>query len=217
MQDNEKPKFFELMAGLSEIFDKSVSAVALNLYWQSLREYSLEDVTRAANNIVKSHKYSTFPKPAEFIEFINPPVGAEMKAELMTEEFYERFAESGYHSFEWQDPVLAMTVEHYGGWHSVLKEYPHNNAESAKFWMKDFKKAYVTFLSHPRKTVNLRVVGTFESGNTSKGYLTDEKGEAIPLPDREGFILIGSPEAQKYLEHNWNIKSKNCWNHKWNI
>jgi hypothetical protein len=201
MDDTSKKEFAEMMIGLGEIYDKKISTALISIYWDALKEYSLDDVKKAVNNIVSTHKYSTLPKPAHFIEFINPPVEAEMKAELMTEEFYERFAESGYHSFEWQDPVLAMTVEHYGGWHSVLKEYPRDNAESAKFWMKDFKKAYVTFLSHPRKTVNLRVVGTFESENTSKGYLTDEKGEAIPLPDREGFILIGSPEAQKYLEH----------------
>lgn len=200
MQENEKTKFFEILSVLSEVYDKTLSGPALELYWNALKEYPLSDAEKAANNIVRTHKYATFPKPAEFIEFIDPPQEAEMKAELMTEEFYARFAGSGYESFEWQDPVLAMTVQHYGGWHGILAVYPKDDIRDAKFWMMDFKKMYTAFLKHPKKSVNLRVTGTFESDNTAKGYLTNKAGHAIPLLDREGFIMIGSPEAQKYLE-----------------
>lgn len=200
MQSTEKPELFKILAGLSEIYDKVLSEPALTIYWDALKEYPLEDIKRATNNIVRTHKYATFPKPAEFIEYIDPPIEAVMKADLMTEEFYERFANSGYESFEWRDPVLAMTVAHYGGWHSVLQQYPRDNEKDAIFWMKDFKRLYTAFLRHPKKVVNMRVAGTFEIDNTAKGYLTDEKGSAIPLLEGEGFIMIGSPEAQKYLE-----------------
>lgn len=200
MQSTEKPELFKILAGLSEIYDKVLSEPALALYWDALKDYPLDDIKRATSNIVRTHKYATFPKPAEFIEYIDPPVEAEMKAELMTEEFYAQFTGSGYESFEWQDPVLAMTVSHYGGWHNVLVLYPRDDKKDEMFWMKDFKKTYMAFLKHPRKTTNLRVVGSFEADNTAKGYLTDDRGRAILLPDKEGFIMIGSPEAQKYLE-----------------
>lgn len=200
MNENEKTQFAEIMAGLGEIFDKTFSKVAIEMYWNALSPYSLNDIKRATNNIVCTHKYATFPKPAEFIEYIDPPQDAEIKAELMTKEFYERFANSGYESFEWQDPILAMAVDHYGGWHKVLELYPRHDATEAMFWLKDFKKMYIAFLKHPIKSVRIRVVGKFEADNIAKGYLTDEKGSVISLPESEGFIMIGSPDAQKYLE-----------------
>lgn len=201
MNESEKVQFIEILTGIGEIYEKKMSTVVLEIYWEALKEYPLDDIKRATNNIVQTHKYATFPKPAEFIEYIDPPIEAGMKAELMTEEFYARFVGSGYESFEWKDPVLAMTVRHYGGWHSVLEQYPRDNEKDAMFWMKDFKKVYIAFLKHPRKVSNLRVVGTLEDDNMAKGYLTDDRGQAIPLPDREGFIMIGSPEAlEKFLE-----------------
>ena len=200
MTENERVVFIEILTGLGEIYDKKMSTIVLEMYWEALKPYPLDDIKQATNNIVRTHKYATFPKPAEFIEYIDPPQDAEAKAELMTEEFYNRFNESGYESFEWEDPVLAMTVQHYGGWHQVIAQYPRHDEKEAKFWLIDLKKTYMAFLKHPKKNVRLRVAGIFEVDNIAKGYLTDEMGYAIALPDKEGFIMIGSPEAQRYLE-----------------
>lgn len=200
MQSQEKVEFFELLAGLSEIFDKILSKTTLEIYWNALREYSLDDFKRATNNIVQTHKYATFPKPAEFIEFINPPEDIAVKAEFALDEFWERFNNSGYNSFEWRDPILAMTIEHYGGWRMILDTFPRADLKDQSFWMKDFKKIYGMFVRYPRKNVRLRFIGLFESDNKAKGYLTDKTGHPIPLPDGKGYIKIGSPEAQKLLD-----------------
>lgn len=197
MLNDQKPKFLEIMTGLSEIYDKRLSSIALEFYWAALKDFSFEEFEKAATNIVRTHKYATMPKPAEFIEYINPPEDADARAELALEEFFERFRDSAYESFEWRDPVLAMTIEHYGGWGAVLSIYPHD-LEQEKFWLIDFKKTYKIFLKYPRP-VKLRVVGVIENHNRSRGYLTAPDGNPIPLPDGEGFIKIGSPEAQKYL------------------
>jgi hypothetical protein len=39
-----------------------------------------------------------------------------------------------------------------------------------------------------------------EEDNVAKGYLTNETGGAVPLPEGRGFIMLDSPEAKKYLE-----------------
>lgn len=200
MKSAEKPKLFELLAGLSEIYDKSLSETVLDIYWNALKDYSLEDVKKAVNNIVQTHKYATFPKPAEFIAFICPPQDAEDQAELMIPEFWERFDDSGYHSFEWKNPILAMAIEHYGGWRIILDTYPRTDEKEAMFWLKDFKKTIRLFIVHPRKTINLKFVGFFEEDNRTKGYLTDKTGSPVALPGAHGFIMLNSPEAKKYLE-----------------
>lgn len=205
MQPQEKAKFFEMLAGLSEIYDKVLSEPALTIYWDSLREYSLDDIKRATNNIVRTYKYASFPKPAEFIEFINPQLDVEIKAEFALEEFWERYNDSGHDSFEWRDLVLAMTVEHYGGWGMILGMVPSNDIKEQTFWIKDFKKTYCMFVRFPRKRVQLKYVGLFESDNTAKGYLTDNLGHPIPLLEGEGYVKIGSPEAQKLLDDG-NVK-----------
>lgn len=200
MKTPEKPKLFELLAGLSEIYDKSLSESVLDIYWNALKDYSLEDVKKAVNNIVATHKYATFPKPAEFIEFICSPQDAEDQAELMMPEFWKRFDDSGYHNFEWENPALGMAVEHYGGWHIVLNSYPRTDEKEAKFWLKDFKKVIRIFILRPRKMILLKFVGTLEEDNRIKGYLTDKTGEPIALPGAHGFIMLDTPEAVKYLE-----------------
>jgi len=200
MQSQEKPEFFEILAGLSEIFDKVLSKPTLEIYWNALKEYTIDDFKKATNNIVRTYKYASFPKPAEFIEYINPLQDIEAKAEFAMDEFWEHFNDSGHESFEWGDPVLAMTVEHYGGWGMILDTMPRDNLKDQIFWIKDFKKTYAIFVRFPRKKVRLRFIGLFESDNTAKGYLTDGMGHPIPLPDGQGYIMIGSPEAQKLVD-----------------
>jgi len=199
MKSAEKPKLFELLAGLSEIYDKPLSETVLDIYWNALKGCSLEDVKKAVNNIVQTHKYATFPKPAEFIAHICPPQDAEDQAELMMSEFWKRFDDSGYHNFTWDNPALAMAVEHYGGWRTVLDTYPRTDEKEAKFWLKDFKKVIRIFIIRPRQSINLKFFGSFAEDNRIRGYLTDNTGEPIALPGAHGFILLNSPEAKKYL------------------
>jgi hypothetical protein len=199
MQKSQLPKFSELITALAELYDKQMSAPLIDLYWASLKDYPLEKVQDAVVNIIRTHKYPTMPKPAEFIEFINPPEDADAKAELALEEFFDRFVDSGYHSFNWTDPVLAMTVEHLGGWRSVLDTYPRSNEREAKFWLIEFKKTYKIFLKNPRHP-KMKFIGSFEANNTAQGFLTDERGELIGLPGG-GYIMLNSPEAQNYIEN----------------
>jgi hypothetical protein len=122
---------------------------------------------------------------------------------LALEEFFERKAKSGYESFEWRDPVLAMTVNHYGGWKKIIDIYPDGNLEAEKFWLIDFKKIYKIFLHHPRQ-VNIKFIGLFEANNRVKGYLTDERGNPVIgiVEGERRPLLISSPESQIYLEQN---------------
>ena len=200
MQDSELVEFSTLLAGLGELYERKLSKTLIEIYWTALKEYSLDDVKKAVNNIVATHKYATFPKPAEFIEYINPSQAAEDQAELMMKEFWQRFDDSGYHNFTWDNPVLAMAVELYGGWRMILDAYPRTDEKDAKFWQKDFKNIIRMFIINPRKIVNLKFVGSFEEDNRTKGYLTDKTGEPIALPNGEGYIMLNSPEAKKYLE-----------------
>lgn len=200
MNKNDRMAFAEILTGLGEIYDKKISKIIIEIYWDALKEYPLDDVKRATNNIVRTHKYATLPKPAEFIEFINPVLDIEIKAEFAMDEFWEHFNDSGHDSFEWRDPILAMTVKHYGGWGMVLAMVPCSDLKEQTFWIKDFKKTYCMFVRFPRERVQLKYIGLFESDNTAKGYLADKLGHPIALSTGDGYVKIGSPEAQKLLD-----------------
>jgi hypothetical protein len=203
MLDKERAYFKDTMIGLGELFNADISQAQLEFYWQALQPFSLSDFKKAVNNIVVTRKFPGLPKPVEFIEIIHPPEDVDARAELALEEFFERKAESGYESFEWRDPVLAMTVNHYGGWMKIIDIYPTSDLEAEKFWLIDFKKIYKIFLRYPRKT-SMRFIGLFEADNRAKGYLTNDSGNpVIGIVDGERRpLLIGSPESQKYLELN---------------
>jgi hypothetical protein len=206
MDKNDKITFFEIMTGMAEIFEREVSKASLEIYWQALRQFNMTEIKRATNYIIATRKYPGLPKPAEFIEYIHPPEDIEAKAELATDNILNLLAAGDYRSFEINDPVLAMAIEHLGGWEYVNRTFPRyaDQARDQEFWLKNFKNVYKIFLKNPRPNPQMRIAGQLERDNKSKGYITDETGETVIglLADgTHGRLMIGTLEGQKYLEN----------------
>ena len=72
MQDTDKIRFLGLFAVLDAFYGKTTSKEVARIYWSDLREYSIDDVERAAAAHRKDpERCSFFPKSGDLIRQIN--------------------------------------------------------------------------------------------------------------------------------------------------
>ena len=68
MTDTDRPAFYRVLIGVSELYDKTLSTVAQVLYWDALKGYALDDLDAAFKAHVTTPDAGRFmPKPADLI------------------------------------------------------------------------------------------------------------------------------------------------------
>jgi hypothetical protein len=66
----DRNKFLELITAMAEIYGKELPLIAIDIYYNVLKEYSYERVVKGFEEVVKTHKYNNFPVPAEILNCI---------------------------------------------------------------------------------------------------------------------------------------------------
>jgi hypothetical protein len=180
----DKNKFVELMAGLSQLYDKELSQFALNLYYEILENYDYLQIESAIKQVISTNKYNCIPKPAEILEFLEGT--RDDKALLAWLQVMEAVQKGGYYaSIEFSDPIISHAVNELGGWQWLCC----SQKDDLPFIEKRFMDLYRLFI---KKGVsgNPRLIGFIECRNNAEGHL-----DAIPEP-----IRIGYTEDQKLLK-----------------
>lgn len=138
MENKDKKEFFKIIAGLGEMFGKTISDTLYELYWQALKDLSFEDFNKTANSLGQTTKF--FPKPVEFRDQVLPDIAAQ--ASLAYAKLEKAFTQAGvYKTVVFDDPVIHAVVENLGGWVS----YCNLPDEELKWYRKDFEKKYQDF------------------------------------------------------------------------
>ena len=72
MQSNDNEKFIELLSQLSEIFNNgsSISDNAASIYFDILKNETIENIERSVIFLLRNRTYHGFPKPAEIINAV---------------------------------------------------------------------------------------------------------------------------------------------------
>ena len=71
MDNNDKARFAELMAGTAEMYGKTASKVLMNMYFNALQRYSIDQVAEGFNKHILDEKHGSFmPKPADIIRHL---------------------------------------------------------------------------------------------------------------------------------------------------
>lgn len=69
MLDNERLKFFDLMAATMEIYDHpKLSQSAIGIWWESLQKFDIAMVRQALDEHIRKSKFS--PRPADVLEIL---------------------------------------------------------------------------------------------------------------------------------------------------
>jgi len=172
-----KEAFVNLIVGLCELYNKQPSEFIYDVYYEAFKDYTEEQVKYAISESLKVRKYSTFPKPADILEFLEGT--REDKALMAWLRVREAIQKGGYYaSIEFADEVIPYCIKELGGWQwlcsQLIKEMP--------FVEKRFKDLYRLFLKRGVEE-NMRVVGFIEASNNQKGHL-----EHIPEPIKIGHM-----------------------------
>lgn len=173
----DKIKFLDLISGLTDIFDAALSDFAIELYYETLKEFDYESVSRACKEIIKTHKYNSMPKPAEFLEFItgNP----EDKAMLAWDAVIRAVRHCGYlQAPDFEDNVISHCIAHLGGWEWLCNQ----TTEELKFIAKDFRQAYHVFAKR-QNAEPARLTGFIERRNRELGYEKEKNNLALQKED----------------------------------
>lgn len=207
MNSEDKIRFAEIMAGVAENFNATLSKPGLSLRFEALREYSIQAVEKAAHAILRSRKYTSMPTVAEFLEYLGGS-STEDLACIEGVKVLNAVKQVGpYRSVVFDDAVTQAVIQHsFGGWEKINAELTMDNE---KWFLKDFEKAYKAF---SRQGIKLhgKLLGISDHQNMIRGYKVAEPkmiGEASKAmhvlsmaEDRTGDLefhqLIGLPRMR---------------------
>lgn len=113
MTDRDSVEFARLFTLLSETFNKAVSDSLAEIYFRTLKDFTIEQITHAVEQAIATKKF--FPKPAELRELLvgNP----EDRASNAWAAFLEAAANGGTASVQFADRATAMAMDAtFGSW-----------------------------------------------------------------------------------------------------
>jgi Domain of unknown function (DUF6475) len=185
MEAPEAQAFARMLAGIAELYGKSLSRPLSELYWNLLKTYSLSELQIA----LKAHFCNPeggqfFPKPADLIRHLEGGSGTKaLQAWTVVERAIRQIG--SYQSLAFEDPLIHAAIEDMGGWMKLcaitLKELP--------FCSLAFQKRYAALVHKAPRRYPPYFPGVIESSNSAKGY-------ASPKP-----LLVGhEPKAQAVIQ-----------------
>ena len=158
-----------MMAGIGELYAKTISSHLIDIYWQALKRFELIDVQAALEaHINNPDSGQFFPKPADVVRFIEG--SGETKALQAWAKVEKAIVQvGGYQTIVFDDPLIHAVIEDMGGW---IKLCSIKNIDMP-FRANEFQKRYMGFVSkHPCRYPKT-LCGIAELDNTKNGYATD--------------------------------------------
>lgn len=179
---------------------KVLSERAIDIYFDTLREYPIDLVINGIKQCNKTCKF--FPRPADIIEKID---GTEDEiidqAFILTKKTLDKI---GYHnSIMFKDKKIAHTINDMGGLQEAHDKIFRDKKDSAYF---DFKRSYKRYLKMEREGIELdsiKCIGYTESlGGIYKLAIVDGKDNKVMqiTPSEWKPYLLGNKEAFKQIE-----------------
>lgn len=162
MNKGDFKKFEQIMGGINEVYgdpSKQVSELKMDLYWNSLKDLTIDHLNRAVNMLMNTKVIKTFPLPAEIREAALGNL--DDKAEAAFEVFWGTVQNLGaYQSVVFQDGIIGRVVTELGGWEKAC--HPE---EESKWYRKTFCDLYKSFERRGVGHEPMKVLGIAEGYN----------------------------------------------------
>jgi len=173
------------MTALAENFSANLSDAGIMMRFEAMKDLTIEEVDRAAKEILRTRKFTKMPTVAEFLEHIHGD--PEAKAMVQASQVLEAIKRIGGNaSVVFDDPATQAVIKMgFGGWVKLCKEML---AEKEGWFIKDFCRIYQAYQKEGIKVFG-RLAGRTEMDNFKKGCLNH-----IPEP-----VLIGNKEKAKRI------------------
>ena len=142
MNDSEFPEFCNAMNLMSNIYSKNLDSEILEVYWQILKSYSIDEIKKSMNDHVRNKIVGqSFPKTSDIIKEIE---GDSEKISLVaSSKLKEGLSKEGAYCSNilivYDDPIINFVINKMGG---EIKFHQSNDFEF-KNLCNEFKKLYL--------------------------------------------------------------------------
>ena len=178
MQQRDELKFAKLMAVLAEVFEggTSPSKMKMEIYFQALKQYNINTLQQAIENIIKTRVFPSFPKPGEIVQEIES-VKADLALLAWTQVVTAIKRIGPWKSVRFGDPTIHAVIEFMGGW-SATGDWLE---DELKWKQKEFERLYMVMKNRGKAVKYLP--GLCETQNEANGYPGLDKPIAIGVDD----------------------------------
>ena len=166
MEDTDKKRFAELMAGLAQTFITDISAQDLENYWRLLKGYPLSQIEQAIIGYCASPEGHRFmPKPGEIIAAFH---GKENEQSLLawvkvTKGMRQVGASK---TVVFDDPMIHAVIADLGGWIRLCRL----TERELNFQQREFERLYACYRHRPLRKYPCQLTGIPDTANAAAGY-----------------------------------------------
>lgn len=184
LTDDKKP-FLEWLTLLAESFNRKVSSLLLETYWQCLKAYPFTQVKQAMLNTLQNPDRPKWgmPTPADLIVLIQGDSHSHA-LNAWGQVVAAIRAVGRYDSVVFDNPIIHCVIRDMGGWINLCQQ----PEKELSFLRHEFEKRYRDYQGKPLSSYPQYLKGSLEHDNQVQGF--------SPTPPDP--ILIG--DAKKALE-----------------
>lgn len=185
MRTQDKVKFAELLAGVMAVHSKNVTQMLLDIWWNAMQRYDLDQVREAFNQQTMDPDSGQFcPKPADIVKQLQGTHGD--RAMLAWGKVFDAIGCVGPHrSVQFDDAAIHACIDDLGGWIQICKI----TMDELPFLQKRFCDTYRAYSRRPRHEYPKTLIGLSDLQNASS------KVPIEPPPP----TLIGDPETARQV------------------
>ena len=169
MINTDAENFKALLASVSDMYGKEISAPTLKIWWHTLKRFDFSAVNKALMDYIADPDVGVYmPKPADVVARLE---GTSEQAKVITQNDANHYWAMIYGSLhkaeppEFDDPDVMTAIRQIGGWRSLSMD----RLDNMVFRSKSFVNAYLTIKQAARiAQKNPEVVGLMSKGEAAK-------------------------------------------------
>jgi len=196
MEQRDLNAFEAIMQGMAENFNATLTANGINMRFEALKSFPLQEVKTAAMSIIGGRKFTTMPTVAEFLEHLGGG-SCDDRAEVEAAKVWQAIGRvGGWSNVVFDDPVTQAVVHHgYGGWSKLCGDML---VDQQKWFIKEFVKMYGAY-SRQR----VQVFGVLPGRGAGKPVLIGNQEKALQImntrQDNTNFQITAVDEITQKL------------------
>lgn len=166
MEESDKKRFAELIAGLAQTFVTDISTRDLENYWRLLKNYPMSQIEQAIiGYCVSPEGYKFMPKPGEIIASLQGKQSEQsLLAWVKVTKAIRQVGSSKTVIFD--DPIIHAVIGDLGGWIRLCR----TTERELIFQQKEFERLYACYLQRPLRKYPRQLTGITETENSAAGY-----------------------------------------------
>lgn len=184
MQEQDRPQFAQLITEALGFYRQDVSEFQLEIWWESMRRFELQDVRKAMSYHIQNPDRGQFPpRPADITRFLS---GGSTDRALRAWSRVERALRhvGPYKTIIFDDPIIHRVLEEMGGWIDVCETSTEKDLD---FKGQEFRTRYQGYAVRRPEEWSPQLIGYVEQDCRAHGY---EPPEPVIYGDQQKALQV---------------------------